>query len=183
MQFVLENGAGPTIDHAAFMQPPADRLATDVQTITPQHQEGDDFAAPAAAEETKVTRDFGTDQVDDDGQPCSAEAKGATRLVPGHGFHSFLVEPFDPSINGSGAAEQERRDRRPSVAIGQQQEDVSAEANLGVEVLAISIEQRLALPGVESHAISHGCKCQWCELSFSTQLYRPRLPSLLRGSI
>ena len=165
------------------MQPPADRLATDVKTITLQHQEGDDFAAPAAAEETKLTRDFGTDQVDDDGQPCGTEAKGVARLVPGHGFHSFPVEPFDPSINGSAAAEQERRDRRPSVAIVQQQEDVGAEANLGVGVLAISIEQRLALPGVEGHATSHGCEYQRCELSSSTPLYRPRLLSLLHGPI
>ena len=49
---------------------------------------------------------------------------------------------------------------RPGVTIGQQQEDVGAEADLGVGVLAISIEQRLALPGVESHATSHGCKYQ-----------------------
>ena len=179
----LHRRAGPTIDHAALMQPPTDGLATDVEVITPQHQEGDDFTAPTAAEETKVPRDFATDQVDDDGHPCGTEAAGAARLMPGHGFHSFLMEPFDPSINGSGAAEQERCDSQPGVTIGQQQEDVGAEANLGVGVLAISIEQRLALPGVEGHATSHGCKYQRCELSCSTQLYRPRLLSLLRGSI
>ena len=37
----------------------------------------------------------------------------------------------------------------PGVAVGQEQEDVGAEADLGVGVLAISVEQRLALPGVE----------------------------------
>ena len=113
------------------MQPPADGLATDVELITPQHPQGDDFAAPAAAEETKVPRDFATDQVDDDSHPCGTEAAGAARLVPGHGFRSFLVKPFDPSINGSGAAEQERCDSRPGVAIGQQQKDVSGSGPRG----------------------------------------------------
>ena len=71
----------------------------------------------------------------------------------------------------------------PGVASGQEQQDVGTEADLGVGVLAISVEQRLALPGVEGHATGHGCKYQRCELSWSTQLYRPRLLSLLRGSI
>ena len=47
----------------------------------------------------------------------------------------------------------------------------------------ISVEQRLALPGVEDHATGHGCKYQVRELSWSTQLYRPRPLSLLRGAI
>ena len=60
---------------------------------------------------------------------------------------------------------------------------MGAEADLGVGVLTISVEQRLALPGVEDHATGHGCKYQVRELSWSTQLYRPRPLSLLRGAI
>ena len=48
-----------------------------------------------------------------------------------------------------------RGDGLPGVAIGQQQQDVGAEADLGIGVLTISIEQRLAPPGVEGHATCH----------------------------
>ena len=141
----LQDGARPTVDHFATMQPSTDRLATDVQMIKTQHQEGDDLATSSAAEEAEVARGLGTDQVDD-GQPSGTEAKVPAGLVPGHGLDSFPVEPLDPSVDRPGAAEQERRDGGPGVAIGQQQQDMGAEADLGVGVLTISVEQRLALP-------------------------------------
>ena len=100
-----------------------------------------------------------------------------------HGLDSFLMEPFDPAVDGAGTTEQQRGDGGPGVAIGQEQEDVGPEPDLGVGVLAISVEQRLALPGVESHASGHGCKYQVEEASSSPQLYSPRLLSLLRGPI
>ena len=93
------------------------------------------------------------------------------------------MEPLDPAVDGAGATEQQGDDGRPGVAVVQEQEDVGAEADLGVGVLAISVEQRLALPGVEGDATGHGCEYQRCELSGSTQLYRPRLLSPLRGAI
>src|SRR3974377_493075 len=58
-------GARP-IDPGPTLQPSAEGLATDVELITPQHPQGDDFAAPAAAEETTVAREFATAQGDAD---------------------------------------------------------------------------------------------------------------------
>ncbi|HKM52678.1 MAG TPA: hypothetical protein VJY33_04655, partial [Isosphaeraceae bacterium] len=60
---------------------------------------------------------------------------------------------------------------------------VGAEADLGVVVLAVSVEQRLALLGIEDDAARHGCGYRVLDLSCSTQLYSPGLLSPLRGAI
>jgi hypothetical protein len=103
--------------------------------------------------------------------------------VPGYGLDPLLVEPLDPAIDGAGATEQQGADLLPGVAIGQEQQDVGVEPGLRVGVLTISIEQRLALPGVEGYATIHGCKYRVKQWGSSSQLYRPRLLSPLRGSI
>jgi hypothetical protein len=103
--------------------------------------------------------------------------------VPGHGLDALLVEPLDPAVDGAGATEQEHGDGGPGVAVGQEQQDVGPESDLGVGVLAVSVEQRLALLGVEGDAAGHGCEFRVLDMSGSTQLYRPRLLSPLRGAI
>src|SRR5579872_2193661 len=97
--------------------------------------------------------------------------------------HPLRVEPLDPAVDGPGATEEQCGDGGPGVTVGQEQEDVGAESDLGVTVLTISVEQRLALPGVEGDATGHGCEFRVLDMSGSTQLYRPRLLSPLRGAI
>src|SRR5262245_32237826 len=149
---------------------------------TPQ-QQGQRPTGPAAAEEAEVGWQLGGHPVDDDGEAGRVEAKGATELMPGDGLEALLVEPLDPAVDGAGAAEQHGADLLPGVAVGQEQQDVGAESDPGVGVLAISVEQRLALPGVEGHAAGHGCEYRARGLSRSTQLYRTRLLSYLGGII
>ena len=91
---------------------------------------------------------------------AAAKRKGRPGLCPATASTPSLVEPLDPAVDGAGAAEQHGGDGRPGVAVGQEQEDVGAEADLGVGVLAISVEQRLALPGVEGHAAGHGASTE-----------------------
>ena len=86
--------------------------------------------------------------------------------MPGHGLDAFPVEPLDPAVDGAGATEEQGDDVLPGVASGQEQQDVGAEPDLGIGVLAISVEQRLALPGVEGHATVHECEYQRCQLSW-----------------
>jgi hypothetical protein len=80
------------------------------------------------------------------------------------------MEPLDPAVDGPGTAEQNCGDGRPRVAVSQEQQNVSAETDLGIGVLAVSIKQRLALPSVECDASCHGCDFQVLNLSSSTQL-------------
>ena len=91
---------------------------------------------------------------------AGSKRKGRPGLCPATPSIPSLVEPLDPAVDGAGAAEQHRGDGLPGVAIGQEQQDVGAESDLGVGVFAIAVEQRLALPGVEVHATDHGCKCR-----------------------
>ena len=78
--------------------------------------------------------------------------------MPGHGLHAFAVKSLDPPVDGSGTTKQQDNDILPGIASVQEQQDVGAEAGLGIGVLTISVQQRLALPDVESHATVHGCK-------------------------
>jgi hypothetical protein len=60
---------------------------------------------------------------------------------------------------------------------------VAAGSDVGIGVVAISVEQDPVLPGVEAHAAYHGCEYRVKGRGRSTQLYRPRLLSPLRGLI
>lgn len=62
------------------------------------------------------------------------------RLMPAQALHSFGVQPLDPAVDGSRAAEQECNDGGPGVSIVQEQEDVGAESAVGVAVVAASVE-------------------------------------------
>lgn len=69
------------------------------------------------------------------------------------------------------------------MAVAKEREDVCAEPDLGVGILALSVEQRLALPGVESDATNHGYGFRVLDMCGSIQLYRIRPRSPLRGAI
>jgi hypothetical protein len=151
-----EGGARAMVDQVAAMQPAADRLATDLDIVLPEHPQRDGLAAPAAAEEAEVAGRLLGDPFDDGGDPGGREVKGTAGLVPGQALDPLVLEPLDPAVDGPGAAEQQGGDGGPGVAISQEQEDVGVEADLGVGVVAVSVEQRLALPGVKGDAAGHG---------------------------
>jgi hypothetical protein len=146
------------IDDPAAVQPAADCLRADVEPVSAPQQQGQHPAGPAAAEEAEITRQLGGHPVDHDGEAFGVEAKGAAELAPGDALGALLVEPLDPAVDGAGAAEEHGGDLLPGEAIGQQQQDMGAESDLGAGILAISVEQRLVLPGVEVHAARHGCR-------------------------
>ena len=175
--------ARPTVDQVAAVQPPPDRLRADVEPVPAPQEQGQGPAGPAAAEEAEVARQLGGHPVDHDGEADGVEAKRAAEFVPGDGLQALPMEPLDPAVDGAGAAVKRGADLLPGAAVGHEEEDVGAESDLGVGVLAISVEQRLALPGVEGHAAGHGCKYRVRGLSRSTQLYRSRLLSPLGGII
>ncbi len=77
--------------------------------------------------------------------------------MTGHSLDALGVEPLDPSVDGSTATEQDGGDGNPGVAVVQEQEDMGSEADLGVVVLAIAVEEFGPLLGIEVDAAFHGC--------------------------
>ena len=177
-----EDRAWPAVDQVAAMQPAADGLAADLDVVDAEHQEDDGLAAPAAAEEAEVAGRVLGDPLDDDVDPAGGEAKGAAGLVPGDPLDALGVEPLDPSVDGPAAAEQERGDGGPGVPVVQEQEDMGSEADLGVVVLAIAIEECGPLLGVEVDAAFHGCVGVSSD-GLILPFYDPETLSGLRGAI
>lgn len=171
------------VNEVAAMEPAADGLTADLGPVFAEHQRDDGLAAPAAAEEAKVARRVLGDPLDDGSDPRGGEAKGAAGLVASHPLNSFGLEPLDPAVDGPGATEQDRADGGPRVPVIQEQEDVSAESDIGVAVSTVSVEQRSALVCVESDAAIHGRAFRVLRMSGSAQLYRAGPLSVLRGAI
>src|SRR5579875_89019 len=142
-------------------------------------QPGQRPARPAVAEEAEVTRQLGVHPVEDDREASDAEAKAAAGRVPGDGLEALLLEPLDPAVDGAGATVADGADVLPGVAVGQEQEDVATGSDVGIGVMTISVEQHPSLPGVEGHAMGHGCESRVKRGGRSTQWYRPRLLSPL----
>jgi hypothetical protein len=138
------------------MEPAADGLAADLDVVEFEHQDGHRLAAPAAAEEAEVAWGLGGDPLDDDLDPVGGEAKGSAGLMPGNRLDALGVEPLDPAVDGPAATEQHRGDDGPGVSVVQEQEDVGAEADLGVGVLAVAVEEGCALCGAQVDAARHG---------------------------
>ena len=86
-------------------------------------------------------------QVDEDGDPAEAQPKGAAALPPGQPGDPLGLEPLEPAVDGAGAAEEHGLDGVPGVALAQQQDDVGAEPEFGVGVLAVDGQQFVALLG------------------------------------
>jgi hypothetical protein len=124
------------------VQPAADGLAADVDALGLADQRGERPAGPAAAEEAEVAGGLLGDPLDDDGDPVGGgEAKGSAGLVPAQALHPLGGEPLDPAVDRPGATEQQRGDGDPGVSVVQEQEDVGAEADLGLGGLAVACEQ------------------------------------------
>src|SRR5512135_198316 len=60
---------------------------------------------------------------------------------------SLGLEPLLPSVEGAGAAEEQGLAGVPGMALGQQEDDVGAEPEFGIGVLAVDLEQFVALLG------------------------------------
>lgn len=75
--------------------------------------------------------------------------------MPGQAIDPLGGEPLDPAVEGARAAEQERGDGDPGMAVVEQEEDVGAEADLGLGVFPISVEQGRPLLGAEGDASCH----------------------------
>jgi hypothetical protein len=128
------------VDHAATVEPAPDRLAADLDVVDLEHQEDDRLAAPAAPEEAELARGVFADPVENDLDPGGIEAKGAAPLLAAQGLDPLLLIPLDPTVDRARATEEDGGDGGPGVSVGQEQEDVGAEADLGIAVLAVAVE-------------------------------------------
>jgi hypothetical protein len=122
------------------VEPAPDRLAADLDVVDLEHQEDDRLAAPAATEEAELARDVFADPVENDLDPGGIEAIGAAPLLAAQGLDPLLLVPLDPTVDRARATEEDGGDGGPGVSVGQEQEDVGAEADLGVAVLAVAVE-------------------------------------------
>jgi hypothetical protein len=122
------------------------------------------------------------DPLDRESDPGGVEAKGPAGLVPGHPLDPFGLESLDPAVDGAAAAEQQGGDGDPGVAVVQEEEDMGVEADLGVMVLAIAVQECGPLLGAEVDAALHGDAGVWIEVSIHLVLRRSAL-SGLRGAI
>jgi hypothetical protein len=143
----LEDGPGPSVDQVAAMEQAADGLPADLHVKLLVHQQGQDRAGPTAAEEAEVAGRLRGHPGDEDGDPCEAEANGASSLPPGQALDALGLEPLLPSVEGAGAAEEHGLDGVPGMALGQQEDDVGAGPEFGIGVLAVDLEQFVALLG------------------------------------
>ncbi len=72
---------------------------------------------------------------EDRGDPVGDEAKGAAWLISAQAPHTFLVKSLNPSVDRSRTAEKVRSHTGPSMALSQEEENVSAETDLGFGTL------------------------------------------------
>jgi hypothetical protein len=100
---------------------------------------------PPAAEEAEVAGRLGGHPGDEEGDPAEPETKGAAALPAGQARDPLDLIPLPPAVDGAAAAEEDCLDVRPRAALGQQQEDVGAEAGFGLGLLAVDLEQFVAL--------------------------------------
>jgi len=109
-----------------------------------QRQHG---ARPAAAEEPEVGGELAGHPVHEDGEPALPEPKGPAALPAGQPGDALVMEPLEPAVDRAGATEEHGLDGVPGVALAQQQDDVGAEAEFWVGVLAVEGQQFVALLG------------------------------------
>jgi hypothetical protein len=79
--------------------------------------------------------------IKDHGDPTEIEAKGAAAFPPGQPFEAMLIEPLLPAVDGVAATEEEGLDLGPGPSLGQEQDDMGAEAQRRVGVSAVDSEQ------------------------------------------
>ena len=138
---------GPAVDQVPPVEQAADGLAAGRHPLPLAEQEGQHRAGPAAAQEAEVGGGLGGHPGDEDGDPPEAHPKGAAALPAGQPGDPLGLEPLEPAVDGAGATEEHGLDRVPGVAVGQQEDDVGAEPELGVGVLAVDGQQFVALLG------------------------------------
>src|SRR5512135_1576268 len=151
----LEDRPGPSVDEVAAMEPAADSLPAGLHAAPIAEHQRQDRARPAAAEEAEVAGGLGGHPRDEDGDPSQAEAKGAAAFLPGGPLDPLGLEPLEPAVDGAGAAEEQGLDGVPGVALAQQEEDMGAEAEFGIGVLAIDVEQFVVLLGGQRERLGH----------------------------
>src|SRR5262249_58874878 len=100
--------------------------------------------------------------------------RGAARPAE-HGIAPPRREAALPAGDGVGRGEQHGGDDGPGVALGQQQDDVGAEADLGVGVGAVVVEEGVAVVGREGDT-GHGSAPGGNRIGLSTDYRRTEPP-------
>src|SRR5262249_43301626 len=150
-----EHGAGAAPDDVMPVQPAADRLAADVHPVLAPQQQRGGGAAPAAAPKAEGPWRPRGDPTAPDGGPAGAAPGGAPGAAEQAVGAAILEAPL-PAGDGAAGAEQDGGDGGPGMAGGQQQDDVGAQAELGVGVRAVAIQQGIAFIGRQLDTELHG---------------------------
>jgi hypothetical protein len=79
-----------------------------------------------------------------------------THSMAGDRLDALGVEPLDPTVDRAAAAEQQRGDGDPGMAVAEEQEEVRAESDLGIGGAAVEVEEGGALLRGQVEAAFHG---------------------------
>src|SRR5207237_7736591 len=99
------------------------------------------LTAPAAPQEAEGARRLLGDPADYQGHPEGAEADGSAAGPTEQGLDAAVPEATLPAVDGAAGAEQHGGDGGPGEAVGQEQDDVGAEAQLRVGGGAVAVQE------------------------------------------
>src|SRR5262249_41067832 len=119
-------------------------------------EEGEGLAAPAAAQQAEGPGCLRRDPADQDLDPAGAQAPAGAPGPAQEGLDATLLEALGPAGDGASGAEQNGGDNGPGVARGQEQDEVGAQAQLGVEVRAVAVQEGIAFIGRQLDTTRHG---------------------------
>jgi hypothetical protein len=99
----------------------------------------------------------------------------AAGQLASQGQESAIVEALLPAGDGTGAGEEDVSDGLPGVAVGQQQEDMGTVADLGIGMVSVQIQQRLALSDKRRNIGFHGLVSEGSWILLSPLTLEPSL--------
>jgi hypothetical protein len=157
------------------MQPAADGFATDGQLIPTPQEHDDQGTRPTAAEEAEVAWRMTGEPGGDDAGPVGQKSGASAGGLSSQDAEAAVVKALLPARDGAGTGEEDSGDGVPGVAVGQEQEDVGTVANLRVGVMAVQVQQGLALPDHERDTGFHGLVSEVPWLVFAPLTLEPSL--------
>src|SRR5262249_39974109 len=102
----------------------ADRLAADDHLVQLPQQQGQRLAAPAAAQQAEGAGGEVQQPGDHQGRPQAAKTPRRSPWAVAQAVQALLLEAVFPAGNSAAGAVKDGTDSGPSVAVGQQQQQV-----------------------------------------------------------
>ena len=123
----------------------------------PQHQR-QRRAAPAAATVAEIAWGEVLGPVHQRQRPAHQQPGHTSTTLGQQGLDAAGLEAALPAVDGGRRTEQHRGDARPGMPVGQQEDDVRSQPNLGGMVLlpAVDSQKPLAFGGAQDNTAVHG---------------------------